>query len=345
MISLKGIEKVYNSGTNVIHALKDVTFDVESGEMFGIIGRSGSGKSTLARCMNLLERPSSGSIIIDNCPITALGTEGLRLARQKIALLTKHPFLLSSKNVYDNVALPLEFAGQRKSEIRQIVQPLLNLLNLSESAFPADLSLGQKQKVALARAIAQQPKVLICDDATQQLDSRSAHSLFQNLRDLNEDQKLTVLYITHDMDTIKILCQRIAILHQGEIVEQGALPKVFVNPASEIAKEMVKTVTRLEIPSALRRRLRSEPREGFNPVLRMSFLGSSGQEPLIAYIIQQFSLNLHIMQAHLETIHNETLGIMIVEIMGHKDNIQNAIQFLEDKELHVEVLGYVPRSD
>lgn len=344
MISLKGIEKVYNTGTNVTHALKNISLDIEAGEMFGIVGRSGSGKTTLARCMNLLERPTAGSVIIDNCPITALGAEGLRLARQKIGFLTKYPYLLSSRNVYENVALPLEFAGQRKSEIKQIVGSLLSSLNLSENAYPAELSLSQKQKVALARSLAQKPKVLICDDASLQLDLRSSTAFFQQLRDLNEDQKLTVLYITHDIDTVKPLCQRIAILHQGEIVEQGTLPSVFVNPSSNIAKEMVKAATRSEIPSSLRRRLRGESREGFNPVVRMSFLGPSAQEPLIAYIIQQFALTLHIIQAHLENIHSETLGIMIVEMTGHKENIQKSIDFLESKDLHVEVLGYVPRS-
>lgn len=346
MISLKGIEKVFNSGNNVIHALKDVSLEIEQGEIFGIIGRPGAGKSTLARCMNLLERPSAGSVIIDQCPMTALGNEGLRVARQKIGVLTKVPYLLSSRTVYENIALSLEFVGAEKSTIEQTVNSLIATLGLSDKAkaYPNALNNSQKQKVALARTLAQKPKVLICDEITQHIDLKSSHALFQLLRELNEEQKLTIVYITQDLDILKPICNRIAILHQGEIVEQGTLLNIFVNPNSMIAKEMVKSATRLEMPAVLRRRLRANRADNLNPVLRISFLGPSAQEPLIAQVIQQFALTLHIIQAHLETIHSQTLGIMVAEMAGKEDNIQKAIEFLETKGLHIEVLGYVPRS-
>lgn len=346
MISLKGIEKVYNSGNSVTHALKDISLDIQPGEIFGIVGRAGSGKSTLARCMNLLERPSSGTISIDNCPIMSLGAEGLRVARQKMGVLTKQPFLLSSRTVAKNIALPLEFSNTPKADIQKNVDTVLSTLGLKNEAhfFPDDLTFSQKQKVSLARTLVLKPKVLLCDDTALHLDVKSSHSFYQMLRDLNEEQNTTIIYFTTELGALKPLCNRVAILHHGEIVEEGSMLNVFVNPTSDIAKELVKSTTRLEMPAVLRRRLRAQPNENLNPVLRLSLLGPAAQESLIAHVIQQFGLTLHIIQAHLESIHDQTLGIMIVEINGQREHILKAIEFLETKGLHIEVLGYVPRT-
>ncbi len=346
MISLKDVERVYKTSNATVHALKGITLNVKQGEIFGIIGRSGAGKSTLIRCINLLERPTRGSVIVDHCNLTTINKEALRHARRNIGMIFQHFNLLNSRTVYQNVALPLELMGLSKKEISSTVHPLLELTGLTEKAneYPYHLSGGQKQRVAIARALVNKPKILLCDEATSSLDPKTTHSILQLLRDINEKLNLTIVLITHEMEVIKSICTEVAVLHQGEIVEQGSVLALFADPKSDIAKEFVKAATRLEMPIALRRRMRPQPTSTTHPVLRISFMGQSAQEPFIAYVIQHYELTVNIIQAHLETIRDEAIGIMIVEVMGSADNIQNAIAFLESKGLHIEVLGHAPRS-
>ncbi len=347
MISIKGLDKVYHSGNQTIHALKDIYLDIEPGEIFGILGRQGAGKTTLARCLNLLERPSNGSITLGKCNLTSLREEDLRTARQKIGFFTKHTEqLLTSRTVYENIALPLEFKKSTKADIYATTSHLLQTMGLADKAnlYPNHLNNGIKQKVTLARILAHQPSLLICDDPGNQLDLKTNLSLIQLLRELNEEHKLTIIYLTQDMENLKALCHRAAVLNQGEIVEQGTMVQLYANPTSNITKEFIKSTTRLELPVALRRRLKTTPAENLNPVLRISFLGPSAHEHLIAQVIQQFGLTLHIIQAHLENIHSQTMGIMIVEMNGMKENLNQAIQFLETKGLYIEVLGHVART-
>lgn len=346
MITLNGIEKIYQTGGTVIHAVKGVTLNIAQGEIFGIIGRPGAGKSALIRCINLLEYPNSGAVIVDSCNLTTLSTEELRQARRNIGMIFQHFNLLTSRSVFENVSLPLELVGASKGQIEATVRPILNLTGLADKgdAYPHQLSNGQKQRVAIARALVNQPKVLLCDEATAALDPKTAQSILQLLHDINERLNLTILLITHEMEVIKSVCSRVAVMHQGEIVEQGTVLELFTNPKSEIGKEFVKAATRLEMPNALRRRLRPQPADNSNPIVRISFIGPSAQEPILAYVIQQFGLSINITQAHIETVLEETIGIMVVEIIGKPDEIEKAIQFLEHKGLHIEVLGYAPRT-
>lgn len=346
MISLDNIEKIYTEKNGLtIQALKRITLNIGEGEIFGILGRKDTGISTLIRCFNLLERPTRGSIIVDQCDLTTLNTEGLRQARRKIGMIFQHFNLLSSRSVFDNVALPLEINKIPKAKTRETVYSLLQLTGLYELAdrYPADLSPVQKQKVAIARALANSPKVLLCDEATAGLDHKSAQSIFHLLNELNERLNLTIVLITHEIEVIKSLCHRVAVFHQGEIVEEGSVFDLFASPKSEISKEYIKRLTRFELPMALKKRLRAHKTENSNSVLRLSFVGQTAQEPLIAYVIQQFNLMMDINQAHLENIHDQTIGVMIVEVMGEADNIQKAIKFMEQKGLHIEVLGYASR--
>jgi len=337
---------VYKTGNTVVHTLKGITLNIGQGEIFGIIGRSGAGKSALIRCINLLESPSSGAVIVDSCNLTTLTNEGLRQARRNIGMVFQHFNLLTSRTVYENVALPLELAGCNKQQIEAAVRPILSLTDLSDKAnlYPNQLNSPQKQKVAIARALVNQPKILLCEEATASLDPKAKQSILQLLSDINTQLNLTILLITHELEVIKSICTRVAVLHEGEIIEESTVLQLFANPQSKPAKEMIKAATRLDMPAALRHRLRANASENCNPILRISFAGSVAQQPLIAYVIQQFNLTVNITQAHLEKIRHDTIGIMIVEIMGDGEETHKAIQFLQHKGLHVEVLGYAPRT-
>lgn len=347
MISIKDVHKTTQQGKHLHAILNHVTLEILSGEIFGIIGRAGAGKTALLRCLNFLDEPTNGSIIIDNCLVNTLSMEGLRLLRQKIGMLTEDPNLLESRTVYQNVALPLEFNGTKKSEMEHLVNPILRSLALTEMStlYPHSLNKGQKQRVALARALVLKPRILLCDDITKQLDNKSSHMILQLLREQQEEQNLTIVYVTEEIDVAKAFCQRVAIMHQGEIAEYGHMPQIFVNPTSNIAKELIKSITRLELPTAIRKRMRPLAQENFNPIVRMSFFGNRAHEALIAEAIQKYHLAFHIIQAHLENIQQESLGIMIAEVSGDKNNIQKAIDYFDSKKLYVEVLGYVPGID
>jgi len=345
MITLNAVEKTYKKGNALVHALKEITLDIEQGEIFGIMGRPGAGKSALIRCINLLEQPSRGSVIVDSCDLTILSTEGLRRARRNIGMIFQQPNLMSSRTVFENIALPLELAGTPRDHLEKTVRQMLNLSNLADKseAYPHELTLLQKQKVAIARALANKPKVLLCEEVTAALEPKAKQALLQLLRDINEQLKLTIVLITHEIEVVKAICNRVAVLHQGEIVEEATTVEFFSAPKSEIAKDFIRTATRQDMPIALRNRLRSQPFEHSNPILRIAFVHSSNHEPSIADIIQRFNLTINIIQAHLETILDTTVGIVIVETIGDNEDIKSAIYALEEKDLQVEVLGYAPR--
>jgi len=346
MISLNGIEKTFKKGNTIVHTLKGITLNIEQGEVFGIIGRMGAGKSALIRCINLLEPPSRGAVIIDSCDLTTLTTEALREARLTIGMIFQHFNLLKSRSVFDNVALPLEFRRIPKEKIEALVRPLLDLTQLvnKADAYPDQLNSEQKQRVAIARALVNKPKILLCEEATASLEPRTKQSILQLLRAINKRLNLTIVLITHELEVIKSICDRVAVLHEGEVVEQGTALELYSHPKSEAAKEFIKTAALLDIPIALRNRLRPLPSENSYPILRISFKGGSKEESFIATVIQQFNLSFNIIQAHLEVIQTNTLGIMIVEIIGDEDEIENAKRYLELKKLHVEVLGYAART-
>jgi D-methionine transport system ATP-binding protein len=345
MICLKDVERIYTTQHHIIHALKGVSLDIGEGEIFGIMGRSHAGKSTLMRCINVLDRPTRGSVYIDKYPLLQMCPTELRMARRNIGMISQHTHLLSSRTVYDNVALPLEIIGASPAEIAQRVPILLETVGLIDKAevYPTQLNGVQKQRAAIARALVNQPKVLLCDEPTASLDPKSAYAILQLLKELNETLGITLLLTTHEIDIIKFLCHRVAILHHGELIEQNSVMELFLNPQSEHAKEFIKANTRLEMPSALRRRLRTTFTEDSYPVLRISFAGNTAQDHIMTQVIQQFGMNIHIIQAHVEKIRDDTMGIMIIEMIGSRLNTEPAIQFLQQQKLYVEVLGYAAR--
>jgi len=358
MITLEAIEKTYplslqRSSFSVpilkgssAPVLKDISLTVNPEEIYGVIGKKGAGKTTLLRCIALLERPTQGNIVVDYCSLTTLNAQTLTFARRSIGLIPQKTDLLESRTVFDNIALPLELVEMPKYEIIETLKPLLNLVGLSDkiTAYPKNLNNAEKKRVAIARALVHKPKVLLCDDPTAEVEPKSSHAILQLLKEINERFKISILICTQEIDVIKTLCHRVAVLHQGEIIEESPSLDLFSKPKSTLSKEWVKASTRLELPTALRHRLKPKSFESSNPVLRLSFTTPTSQEALIAHIVQHFYLTIHIMQAHLEPIRDEAIAIMIVEVADEHNTLESAIAFLESQSIFVEVLGYATRN-
>lgn len=340
MIHLENINKIYPNGTKALHNL---TCSVAPREIFGIIGPSGAGKSTLIRCINLLERPSSGKVIIDGQDLTQQTAQQLRLSRRQIGMIFQHFNLLNSRTVYENIALPLQLQKVSAKQIEREVSPLLELTGLTDKkqAYPHQLSGGQKQRVAIARALVNQPKVLLCDEATSALDPHTTQSILALLKDINEHFGLTIMLITHEMEVIKSICDRVALMERGEIIEQASIIEFITHPKTPAAKHMVKAFLKHALPPNLQQQIATRPKITSYPVVRILFRGQAASEPLIAHVIQDLKLELNILQAHLEYIKNECLGIMVVTIMATEERAQAGINFLLSKGLEVDILGYV----
>ncbi|WP_024952462.1 methionine ABC transporter ATP-binding protein [Cobetia crustatorum] len=346
MITLKNVSKTYGSGDKPVVALKDASLTVPQGAITGVIGLSGAGKSTLIRCVNLLERPTAGSIIVDGQELTALDESALRSARHQIGMIFQHFNLLSSRTVFANVALPLELAGISKAEIRKRVEPLLELTGLSDKTaqYPAQLSGGQKQRVAIARALASRPKVLLCDEATSALDPQTTASILELLKDINTKLGLTILLITHEMEVVKSICDQVALISDGELVEIAPVGDFFTAPQTHLGREFLNDFLQLEPPRALVERLETMPGPHTHPVVRLAFSGDAVSTPLISRLARECQVDVSILQAKVESIQERTLGLMIAELMGDSHQTQQALDYLESHDLKVEVLGHVTRT-
>lgn len=250
MINLKGITKVYGKGSNAATALSGLNLSIEKGEIFGVIGHSGAGKSTLIRCINLLERPTEGEVWVDGVELTSLNQGQLQEQRRKIGMIFQHFNLLSSATVYDNIAFPLRLAGTSRTAIDTKVKDLLALVGLEEHTdkYPSQLSGGQKQRVGIARALASDPDVLLCDEATSALDPQTTDSILKLLLDINKRFHLTIVLITHEMHVIQSICDRVAVIHGGGIVEQGKVTEVFLKPQHEVTRDFIRSETQNEGP-------------------------------------------------------------------------------------------------
>ncbi|HVV68310.1 MAG TPA: methionine ABC transporter ATP-binding protein [Gammaproteobacteria bacterium] len=348
MIELHDLNKSYRLADGaIIPALIDVQISVKRGEIFGIIGESGAGKSTLIRCVNLLEIPNSGKVIVDDQELTALNKKQLRLARRKIGMIFQHFNLINCRTVYQNIAFPLELAGFSKSEIAKKVQPLLELTGLSErkNYYPSQLSGGQKQRVAIARALANDPIVLLSDEATSALDPETRHSILHLLKEINERMGLTILLITHEMQVIKEICHRLAILEHGRVIEQAEVFNFFTRPQTATSKKFIRSYSMHELPESLQTHVSTVPLPESAPLWRLSFFGKVAQEPMISHLARHYSLNLNILQANIEEVRDTMVGVMMVEVQGEPENAQQGIEYLTQKGVFVEVLGYVSRSN
>ncbi|MGL5436527.1 MAG: methionine ABC transporter ATP-binding protein [Lachnospiraceae bacterium] len=341
MIKLEHISKTFKTGNEELHAVKDVSLSVAAGEIYGIIGFSGAGKSTLIRCINLLERPDRGKVTIDGTCLTDLPQKELYQARKKIGMIFQHFNLMKMRTVFGNIAYPLKGSGLTKKEIQLRVKELLKLVDMEdkEHAYPSQLSGGQKQRVAIARALANNPSVLLCDEATSALDPQTTHSILQLLKELNQRLGITIVLITHEMAVIKEICNQVAIMEQGKVVEEGDVFSIFSAPKETITRTFIQTTSTLSKIYELIET--NSPVVDLNPddfILRLTYIQKNISEPLISEVSRKFNINFNIIFSNIEIISDAPLGGLVAIVRGEPEQIQAAIKYLIDKNVGLEVI-------
>ena len=341
MIELTHISKNFVSGGRTVHAVQDVSLSIGKGEIFGIIGFSGAGKSTLVRCINLLERPTSGSVTVDGKEMTALSARELRQARKKIGMIFQHFNLMPSRTVFGNVAYPLRGSGLSREQIADKVPRLLELVGIGDKAeaYPKQLSGGQKQRVAIARALANDPNVLLCDEATSALDPQTTKAILRLLKNLNEKLGITVVIITHEMAVVKEICDRVAVMEHGRVVEQGEVFNVFADPRQEITRSFIHTTSNLRKIEELIEE--DSPVVQLKPgelIVRLSYIQRNVSEPLISTVSRKFDITLNIIFSDIAIVQNAPIGGTVAIISGEREQITQAIAYLIEKNVGVEVI-------
>lgn len=340
MIEIKHLTKIYNTAHQDVLALDDVSLSVQKGEIFGIIGLSGAGKSTLIRCINMLEKPTLGSIMVDGQDITLLKQRQLRAARQKIGIIFQQFNLLSSRTVFDNIMFPLEIAGVPTKTARQRVEQLLEMVGLTDKArvYPEQLSGGQKQRVGIARALANDPKILLSDEATSALDPQTTRSILKLLKDINRQLNLTILLITHDMNVIKQVCDRVAVINNSRIEEVGDVLSIFSNPGTPTSQSFIKAIINKDEPEEYRNDLIKVRNDKYSRLIRVSFIGASAGDPVISTMIKRFDVDANILHGSIDRIKEVPFGHLTLEIIGSQSGVEQSMDFLQNNELDIEVL-------
>ncbi|MEQ1069974.1 methionine ABC transporter ATP-binding protein [Acinetobacter lwoffii] len=338
MIEFKDISKQYELKGQTLHALNQINLQIPTGSIFGIIGYSGAGKSTLIRLINLLERPSSGRIIINGTDFTALDAKALRQERASIGMIFQHFNLMQTKTVAANIEMPMKLLGWSKAEREKRLEELLDFIDLKHKrhAFPDELSGGQKQRVGIARALANHPKILLCDEATSALDPQTTKSVLQLLKKINEEQGITIVMVTHEMDVIETVCDYVAVMEKGDVIETGSTLQIFSQPQHPTTKNFIQTVLQQHLPINILNNLENQ---NHNSIYCLKFLGSSAQETVIQAVIKQFDISLNILFANMTEINGTVIGQMFIQLLGDAQEIQVAIQFLEQHGVQVDQAG------
>lgn len=343
MIILKNISKTYFRGGVAVKAVDNASIEIKDGEIFGVIGYSGAGKSTLVRCINLLERPDEGGRVeVGALELTSLKPAALREVRSKIGMIFQHFNLMASRTVLENVLYPLQYRGIQKKKRLERAKELLSLVELGDRLhnYPSELSGGQKQRVAIARALAGDPEVLLCDEATSALDPTTTTEILKLLKKLNKELNLTVVLITHQLSVIKDICDRVAVMEKGRVVEQGDVFSVFTNPKSDVTRSFLKAASNLSKADLIAARypqvLDLKPGEKF---VRLSYTGQGVSEPLISIVSNNFLINMNIMFADIELIDGAPIGGTVGVFSGEESNIDAALDYLRSKQVKVEVLA------
>lgn len=341
MIKLENIDVTFKQGIKVVNAVKNVSLHVEPGDIYGIIGYSGAGKSTLVRTINLLQRPTKGNVVVNGVDLLKLKPKGLRAARKKIGMIFQHFNLMNTLSVFDNVAFPLKKSGKTKSEIEEKVLSLLELVGLEDkvNSYPRQLSGGQKQRVAIARALANDPDVLLCDEATSALDPKTTYSILELLQKVNVQLGITIVIITHEMQVVKEICNKVAVMEEGEVIEQGSVLEIFTNPERDLTKDFIDTATHINqgIETVLSHEQLLNLQEG-DYLVKISFVGASTGEPLITKLSTQFQVAANILFANVEIIQDTPVGTLLVGLSGEKSGIENALSYIKEQGVSVDVL-------
>lgn len=342
MIRFENVSKTFRGNGKQVEAVKEVSLHIKKGEIFGIIGYSGAGKSTLVRCINLLERPDQGRIWIGDTEITILKGKSLRKQRRKIGMIFQQFHLFASRNVYENVAYPLKHQGLTRQEIKKRVEELLNLVGLEDkaSAYPSHLSGGQKQRAAIARALANEPDILLCDEATSALDPKTTTAILRLLQEVNRKLGVTIVVITHEMQVVKEICGRVAVMEGGSVVEEGEVFDIFSDPHEKITGDFVNNASNLSrIYTYLEEKAEIIRLNKGECILRLHYLHKNTSEALVSQISRDFSLNVNIIFGNIELIGENPIGGLVAIVSGSGENIRRAVDFLREKKVGVEVLA------
>lgn len=342
MIRIEQISKKFESGRREIAAVENVSLTIQSGEIFGVIGFSGAGKSTLVRCINLLERPTSGKVWLDDVELTTLSAGEIRKQRRQVGMIFQQFNLFAARTVFDNVAFPLRHQKLSKDAQREKVQRLLHLVGLEEkiSAYPSELSGGQKQRVAIARALASDPKVLLCDEATSALDPQTTKATLKLLKELNQKLGLTIVLITHEMQVVKDICNRVAVMENGKIVEEGDVFTVFSNPQQPVTKSFISMTSNLtRIYELMEQNASITHLKPGQLILRMNYIERSACEALVSQLSRQFEVDLNIIFGNIELIGENPIGGLVLIASGDPENIEKTLQYLKEIHVGVEVIS------
>ncbi|MFC0473362.1 methionine ABC transporter ATP-binding protein [Halalkalibacter kiskunsagensis] len=333
MIELKKVSKTFASKKSNVKALDDVSLHVKKGEIYGVIGYSGAGKSTLIRCVNMLEKPSEGEIVVNGITMTGLPTNKLREARQNIGIIFQGFNLLKTATVYENIAIPLKLTGIAKTEIDERVKKYLAVVGLEEKAdsYPGQLSGGQKQRVAIARALSHEPDVLLSDEATSALDPETTESILSLLLKINKEFGITILLITHEMHVVQKICDRVAVMENGRVIEEGKVIDIFSKKTSETTKKFINSLFPEDIPEEV---ISSLSEQG--PVIRLSFVGDSTGKPALAEVAKKYDVYTNILSGNIVQLKNEPYGRMVIHLQGTNDQTEAAIAYLEAEGVHIE---------
>ena len=332
-ILIQDVSKTFETKDGSVQALNHVSLSIETGDIYGIIGMSGAGKSTLVRCMNLLEVPSEGKVLIDGKSLSEFSPKELRKEREKIGMIFQHFNLLMQKNVLENVCFPLYIQGKKKAEARAKALELLEIVGLADraKAYPAQLSGGQKQRVAIARALASDPQILLCDEATSALDPQTTSSILELLQDINQKFGITIVIITHQMSVVREICTHVAIMKDGEVKEQGLVEEIFSHPKSQVAKELISKDSGNDVES--KKLTQSEIQDG--EIVRIVFSENSAFEPVIANLILTFHEPVNILKANTKNVGGVAKGEMILQFMSDSTNVPEMKKFLTERGLEI----------
>ena len=338
MIEFKNISKHYELKGQTIRALDQINLEIPAGSIFGIIGYSGAGKSTLIRLINLLERPNQGQVIINQKDFTALDARALRQERANIGMIFQHFNLLQTKTVADNIEMPLKLLGVTKDQREKRLNELLEFIDLKhkKDAFPDELSGGQKQRVGIARALANHPKILLCDEATSALDPQTTKSVLALLKKINQEQGITIVMVTHEMDVIESVCDFVAVMEQGKVIETGSTLEIFSQPQHPTTKNFIQTVLQQQLPVNILNNLENQNHKS---IYSLQFLGTSAQETVVQAAIKQFDVSLNILFANMTEINGSVIGQMFIQLLGDAESIRQTIDFFEKNGVKVEQSG------